>query len=93
MWLWTISNADKANALPEDDELNEENEDAPVKVKTSGYALEFDTARKIAQGLGVTLEKIPSVVEVKGEIARLLPVSERAQPLSEHRPLPHQRLK
>ena len=41
--------------------------------------LEFDAARKIAQGLGIHLEKIPSVVEVKGDKARLLPVAERTK--------------
>jgi hypothetical protein len=39
--------------------------------------LEFDAARKIAQGLGIHLEKNDSIVEVKGDKARLLPVSER----------------
>ena len=34
--------------------------------------LEYDAARKIAQGLGVHLEQIESVVEVKGDKARLL---------------------
>ena len=38
--------------------------------------LEFDAARKIAQGLGIHLEKSPSIVEVKGDKARLLPVAE-----------------
>jgi putative DNA methylase len=43
--------------------------------------LEYDAARKIAQGLGAHLEKLSSVVEVKGEIARLLPVAERTNHL------------
>ena len=41
--------------------------------------LEFDAARKIAQGLGIHLEKSPSIVEVKGDKARLLPVAERTK--------------
>ena len=55
--------------------------------------LEFDAARKIAQGLGIHLEKSESIVEVKGDKARLLPVSERTQYLfgkdadGRHRPL------
>ena len=40
--------------------------------------MEFDAARKIAQGLGVRLENLPGLVEIKGDKARLLPVSERA---------------
>ena len=45
--------------------------------KVSGFVLEFDAARKIAQGLGANLEKLRSVVEVKGQTARLLSVAER----------------
>jgi hypothetical protein len=41
--------------------------------------LEYDAARKIAQGLGAHLEQLTSLVEVKGEKARLLPVEERAR--------------
>ena len=44
----------------------------------SGFTLEFDAARKIAQGLGVHLEQCTSLVEVKSDKARLLPVAERA---------------
>jgi putative DNA methylase len=47
----------------------------------SRYVLEYDTARKIAQGLGAHLESLTSVVEVKGEVARLLPVAERTRRL------------
>jgi len=38
-----------------------------------------DAARKIAQGLGANLEKCESLVEIKGDKARLLTVSERTQ--------------
>src|SRR5262249_29678885 len=44
----------------------------------TGFTLEYDAARKIAQGLGARLEDLRSLVEVNGETARLLPVSERA---------------
>ncbi len=47
----------------------------------SSFILEYDAARKIAQGLGVNLEQCQSLVEVKGDKARLLPVSERTQAL------------
>ena len=43
--------------------------------------LEFDAARKIAQGLGAHLEDLASLVAVEGETARLLPVAERARAL------------
>jgi hypothetical protein len=48
-------------------------------IKSAGYTLEFDAARKIAQGLGVHLEKVESVVEIKGDKARLLHVAERTK--------------
>jgi putative DNA methylase len=57
----------------------EEEEDAPKGKVASGFALEYDAARKIAQGLGAHLESLTHVVEVKGAKARLLPVSERTK--------------
>jgi putative DNA methylase len=39
--------------------------------------LEFDAARKIAQGLGAHLEDLATLVAVEGETARLLPMAER----------------
>ena len=51
------------------------------KANRSGYFLEFDAARKIAQGLGIHLEQSASIVEVKGDTARLLPVGERTRHL------------
>ena len=53
---------------------------------SKGFFLEFDAASKIAQGLGAHLEKMPSVVEVKGSQARLIPVAERARYLFEKAP-------
>ncbi|MDE2100038.1 MAG: DUF1156 domain-containing protein [Patescibacteria group bacterium] len=85
MWLWTVR-TDRASANPngsddgdsEDNTAGDEDEDAPVRPsKSAGYSLEFDAARKIAQGLGVDLDTLKSVVEVKGKTARLLPASER----------------
>ena len=64
--------------LPEGEGTETPRSSASVALK-SGYVLEFDAARKIAQGLGIHLEKSESIVEVKGETARLLPVAERAQ--------------
>jgi putative DNA methylase len=82
MWLWTLNAAANGNgeAEPSDDAdgVDSEEEQAPTKKKASGYALAFDAARKIAQGLGAHLEDLRSVVEVKGDKARLLSVAERA---------------
>lgn len=84
MWLWTL-NAGKAgegNGESDDDEESEEDEEAgSKKSKAAGFVLEYDAARKIAQGLGANLEDLASLVEVLGDKARLLPVGERARHL------------
>lgn len=80
MWLWTlnagVTQGDGSGG--EEDEPDEE-EDAKGKGAKAkgGFVLEYDAARKIAQGLGAHLEDLDQVVEVSGETARLLPVSER----------------
>lgn len=89
MWLWTIggggtANGDTEKSSTEADEDAEEEEDESPKSKGAakgGFVLEFDAARKIAQGLGVHLEQCDSLVEVKGDKARLLPVAERTTSL------------
>lgn len=81
MWLWTVA-APAAAGSTEDEEAEpaeDDEEDGKPAGKLAGFVLEFDAARKIAQGLGAKLEEMPGVVEVKGEKARLLPVSERAR--------------
>ena len=89
MWLWTL-NAGAANLEQTGDAGDSEADDSPdegedekssVKGKPSGYILEFDAARKIAQGLGAHLEQMTDVVEVKGDKARLLSVGERTRKL------------
>lgn len=78
MWLWTLG----AGAQPAAGGSNGEAEKPSGKeVQSTGYTLEFDAARKIAQGLGVHLEECTSFVEVKGDKARLLPVFERTRHL------------
>ena len=81
MWLWTLTAA-KSDAANGDSDEEEESDDEPnggaKKAKTTGFVLDYDAARKIAQGLGAHLEDLGSVVEVSGKSARLLPVGERA---------------
>jgi hypothetical protein len=60
----------------------EEEEDFPAlrpsaSSAVQSFTLEYDTARKIAQGLGAALEQMPQTVEIKGNQARLLPAAER----------------
>ncbi len=80
MWLWTLSagNANGADAVEDEDDADEADGKSKGKAK-GGFVLEYDAARKIAQGLGANLEDLDHVVEVSGETARLLPVSERTQ--------------
>ncbi len=86
MWLWTFSaggeqnSAATASGSDEDETSDDEERNAGKKTGVkSGFTLEYDAARKIAQGLGAHPEEMRTLVEVKGDIARLLPVSERAQ--------------
>ncbi|MFN5855840.1 MAG: DUF1156 domain-containing protein, partial [Pseudanabaenaceae cyanobacterium] len=93
MWLWTLTapsspngtnatdadiDTDKVPVLQEEETDEDEEENPGKKPKTTGFTLEYDAARKIAQGLGAHLETLTHLVEVKGDKARLLPVKERA---------------
>ena len=83
MWLWTLSTGGNGNgegsedASEDEEEDNDEGKGKKGKL-TGGFLLEYDAARKIAQGLGAHLETLQTLVEVKGDKARLRPVSERA---------------
>src|SRR5207248_11263792 len=88
MWLWTLSTstangattqADEAGDAAGDEGDGDEEGTARGAKAATGYSLEFDAARKIAQGLGAHLEDLTHVVQVKGETARLLSVSERTR--------------
>jgi len=81
MWLWTLSTAKNGNgkSLDETDDEDTSDEEGVRVPKVSGFTLEFDAARKIAQGLGAHLENLDSIIRIEGERATLLPVSERVQ--------------
>jgi putative DNA methylase len=87
MWLWTLGaapNGDRralADGEQADVELADEDDGEPKLAASVGFVLEFDAARKIAQGLGAHLEKLADVVQVEGDKARLLSVAERAKSL------------
>jgi len=83
MWLWTLSK-DEGGGVKDDESDDEGEEDEEVGGKgggtaTGGFSLEYDAARKIAQGLGARLEILSHVVEIKGGLARLLGVGERTR--------------
>jgi len=87
MWLWTLSTADDRR-LTTDDGANDEEDTGDDDEGSSkgggakgGFSLEYDAARKIAQGLGASLESLGSLVEVKGSTARLRGVAERTRHL------------
>ncbi|MEQ8191689.1 MAG: DUF1156 domain-containing protein [Candidatus Eremiobacterota bacterium] len=80
MWLWTLSTGNgKVESNEEEEESEEEESEGSKKKPAGGFTLEYDTARKIAQGLGAHMDKLYSVVEIKGNKARLYSVSERAK--------------
>jgi len=76
MWLWTLAGPASTATDSEGENPDDEDEDKAGK-KKGGFTLEYDAARKIAQGLGAPLEDLRNMVEVSGETARLLPVAER----------------
>lgn len=84
MWLWTLnagSAAPSADAAADDTSDEEDEESTSKGKKKTGFTLEYDAARKIAQGLGAHLEELPHLIEIKGDQARLLPVGERTKHL------------
>src|ERR1019366_5506296 len=87
MWLWTLgagvpiaADHEVTEDGAEDGEEDTDGSAATAKGLT-GFVLDFDAGRKIAQGLGAHLEKLSDVVEVRGGKARLLAVAERAKSL------------
>ncbi len=78
MWLWTLSTGANGGAVVEEESEDEEDVESSGKgAKVRGFVLEYDAARKIAQGLGANLPALTKLVEIKGDKARLLPVEER----------------
>jgi putative DNA methylase len=92
MWLWTLSTGNGSANGQTPGDVEDDEEKTPV---VSGYALEYDAARKIAQGLGAHLENVSSLIEVKGDKAVLLPVASRTRHLfgKEEQQSPRQRAK
>lgn len=81
MWLWTLSTGANGSSGDAEDAFDKGQDDSSTRPKLTGFALEYDAARKIAQGLGAHLEALRSLVEIKADTARLLPVAERVKAL------------
>ncbi len=79
IWLWTLSGGTAASDSEASDDEADDDDAITKKGASGGFALEFDAARKLAQGLGAHLESMGSLVEIRGDTARLLPVTERAR--------------
>ena len=90
MWLWTLAAGTNDNILAEEKEESDEEETTSSSKPTGGFSLEADTARMLAQGLGANLEDLKTLIEVKGDKARLLPVIERANKLFGSAGIQHQ---
>ena len=81
MWLWTLSTSVRSGMSASATGKDNKQESAQKTRASAGFGLEFDAARKIAQGLGAHLEDLGRVVEIKGDKARLLSMAERTKHL------------
>lgn len=80
MWLWTVAAGEDTTKT--DDSLaaaDEDDDELRAAPQSAGFSLEFDAARKIAQGLGANLVDLDHLVHAKGDEARLLSVAERSE--------------
>lgn len=79
MWLWTLSTGSNDGASVDLESTDYTDKESASNIKGTGFSLEYDAARKIAQGLGAHLENLSSVIEIEGDHARLIPVGERVK--------------
>ncbi|HZR92281.1 MAG TPA: DUF1156 domain-containing protein [Gaiellaceae bacterium] len=84
LWLWTLKASANGGAPAAEEELAEDEEAPALRQAPKGLALDYDTARKLAQALGAHLEALDhpgGIVEVKGSTARLRSLAERRRAL------------
>jgi hypothetical protein len=70
MWLWTLHTSVNGEVGTDSDSESK---------SLRGYSLEYDAARKIAQGLGAHLQNLSSLVELRGDTATLLSAGARTR--------------
>jgi adenine-specific DNA methylase len=85
LFLWTLQSSNgQSGSTAELEEVSHDDEEdgAAPKVKTKGFSLVFDVARRFAQPLGIDLPKWENrIIETQKGVVRLLAVSERAKQL------------
>lgn len=79
MWLWTLRTSLLNGDTTEPEEVEDESEEEEKPKQPGGYSMEYDAARKIAQGLGVHMESMPHLVQIKGDTATLQSVAARTR--------------
>ena len=85
MWLWTLSTSapggEGVGRRSNAGSAGSEDVQGGTRKVNATFSLEFDAARKIAQGLGAHLDDLGRIVEIKGDRARLVSVAERTRQL------------
>lgn len=89
IWFWALKGANDVNDKIEAGDDNEQNEEDPdegtpskANSKNTGYTMEYDAIRKLAQGLGVNLDNLNrpnGIITIKGGTATLNSITSRSQ--------------
>lgn len=86
IWFWVLkaaANGGPTESTPDTDEGDDSEDDEldmPARNGKQGFAMEFDAARKLAQGLGVDLLQLGrpgGILKISGNISMLFRVSQR----------------
>jgi len=83
IWFWVMKaslNGNGTNGLVANGEDREGEAEVVAKKTPQGFTMEYDAARKLAQGLGVDLQRLSGhggIVLIKGSVAMLNSVAER----------------
>jgi hypothetical protein len=86
IWFWVMKTSANGNGNPDSDvsqgkrDNDEQDEEEASSTVSKGYTMDYDGARKLAQGLGVNIQRLSQpggILVVKGNVARLNGVAER----------------
>jgi hypothetical protein len=86
IWFWVLQSARPEPTQPTDQPATDEGEEeeeavpAPSGRSPKGFSMEYDAARKLAQGLGAEISELTKpggILSIRGKIALLNAVSER----------------